>query len=148
MTKKVLFFSLLSLFYFIRVKLRQKFCFPSLLLIMETLTSTDIEKKTRLKNVEDSLERISNHNGVVGYFVIEPTSGKVMRYSGFDKNPKEVTRYVEKLRGFIDLASSTIRMIDWKDSMTFLRLNFGSFDIMVAPDLEKQYTLVVVQHIE
>lgn len=115
---------------------------------MEALSSADVEKETYLKNVENTLDRISKHSGVVGYFVIDPNTGKILRYSGFDENPKEVNRYVDKLRGFIDLASSTVRMIDWKDSMTFLRLSFGSFDIMVAPDLDKQYTLAVVQHIE
>lgn len=115
---------------------------------MEALSSADVEKETYLRNVENTLDRIAKHNGVVGYFVIEPQSGKIMRYSGFDENPKEVNRYVDKLRGFIDLAASTVRMIDWKDNMTFLRLSFGPFDIMVAPDLNKQYTMCVVQHIE
>lgn len=115
---------------------------------MEALSSADLEKETYLKNVENALERIAKHDGVVGYFVTDPPTGRVMKYSGFDDNPKEVKRYVDKLKGFVELASSTIRMIDWKDKMTFLRLSFGAFDIMVAPDLDKQYTLVVVQHIE
>lgn len=115
---------------------------------MEAHSNADIERETYLKNVESTLTRISCHKGVVGYFVIDPQSGRVMKYAGFDDQQKEVTRYVEKLRGFIDLASSTIRMLDWKDQMTFLRLSFGAFDIMVAPDLDNQYTLVVIQRIE
>lgn len=115
---------------------------------METQTNSEIEKETYLKNVENTLARIASHKGVVGYFVLDPQSGRVMKYAGFDDQPKEVSRYVEKLRGFIDLASSTVRMLDWKDQMTFLRLSFGPFDVLVAPDLDKQYTLVVIQHIE
>lgn len=101
-----------------------------------------------LKNVEDTLKRIASHKGVVGYYVTDPATGKILKYAGFGENSKEARRYVDALKGFISLAASTVRTIDWSDEMTFLRLSYGSFDIMVAPDLEKKYTLVVVQHIE
>lgn len=115
---------------------------------MEKMTASAGQRETYLKNVNDALGRIARHKGVIGYIVMDPASSKVLRSSGFGENPREVRRYVEKLRGFIDLADSTVRMIDWQDQMTFLRVSYGAFDILVAPDLEKQYTLVVIQHIE
>lgn len=115
---------------------------------METRSAADTERGAYLKNVESSLERISGHDGVIGYFVIEPQSGRLLKYDGFDNSAREVGHYVDRLRGFIDLAASTIRTLDWRDSMTFLRLSFGPCDVLVAPDQNKQYTLVVVQEVD
>lgn len=70
-----------------------------------------------------------------------------MKFAGFDDNPKSARHYANKLHGFIDLATSTIRTIDWRDNMTFLRLTNGEFDILVAPDINKEYNLVLVQRI-
>lgn len=70
-----------------------------------------------------------------------------MKFSGFDDSAKCAKHYANKLHGFIDLATSTIRTIDWRDNMTFLRLSYGEFDILVAPDINKKYNLIVVQRI-
>ncbi|EPY27794.1 dynein light chain roadblock-type [Strigomonas culicis] len=115
---------------------------------MSSRDASEPERTMYVKNVEDTLKRIAGHKGVVGYYVTDPATGKVLKYAGFGDSSKEVHRYIDALKGFISLAASTVRTIDWSDEMSFLRLSYGAFDIMVAPDLEKQYTLVVVQHIE
>jgi dynein light chain roadblock-type len=114
---------------------------------METTNVATVERDAHLKNVEDTLNRIAHHRGVVGYFVIEPQKGKLLSFAGFNGSTREAHRYVEKLRGFIDLAASTVRTIDWRDEMTFLRISCGDVDILVAPDANKEYTMVVVQRI-
>lgn len=103
------------------------------------------EREVRVEMVGEILDRISKHKGVVGYFVIEPQSGKILSFSGFGNSSRKVSQYVEKLKGFIDLAASTIRTIDWRDRMTFLRISCEKQDILVAPDLHNEYTMVVVQ---
>lgn len=115
---------------------------------MSLLSASEAEREAHVRNVEDTLRRIVSHRGVVGYFVLDPNSGRILKSAGFGDSTKEVRRYAEKLRGLIDVAASTIRTIDWRDSMTFLRISCGVQEILVAPDLEKQYTLVVVQQIE
>lgn len=115
---------------------------------MSSSEASEVERNMYIKNVEDSLKRIVSHKGVVGYYVTDPASGRLLKYAGFGESSKEARRYVDALKGFISLAQSTVRTIDWSDEMSFLRLSYGAFDIMVAPDLEKKYTLVVVQHVE
>ncbi|KPI84334.1 putative dynein-associated protein [Leptomonas seymouri] len=115
---------------------------------METGSTATTERDAHLQNVEDTLNRIAHHRGVVGYFVIDPQKGKLLNFAGFNGNTREVHRYVDKLRGFIDLAASTVRTIDWRDEMTFLRISCGAVDILVAPDKNKEYTMVVVQRID
>lgn len=115
---------------------------------MDALTATDVEREAYLRNVDNALERIATHRGVLGYFVMEPATGNLMKFAGFGGDGKTVRRYVERLRGLIDLGSSTIRSMDWEDDMTFCRLSYGAFDILIAPDLNKQYTLVVVQEMK
>lgn len=115
---------------------------------MENLSATKAERDAYVHNVEEALSRIASYKGVVGYFAIHPESGRVLKYEGFEDSPKGVKRYADKLRGLIDVAASTVRTLDWRDNMTFLRLSYGEMDILVAPDLEKQYTLVVVQSVE
>lgn len=115
---------------------------------MESLSAAQAEREAYVRNVEDTLSRIASYQGVIGYFVIHPESGRILKYEGFEDSPKGVRRYAGKLKGLIDVASSTVRTLDWRDSMTFMRMSYGEMDILVAPDLEKQYTLVVVQHVE
>lgn len=114
---------------------------------MAAVSSATAERDAHLQNVEDTLNRIAHHRGVVGYFVIEPQKGKLLSFAGFNGSSREAHRYVDKLRGFIDLAASTVRTIDWRDEMTFLRVSCGAVDILVAPDTNKEYTMVVVQRI-
>lgn len=115
---------------------------------MATANVTTTERDAHLQNVEDALNRIAHHRGVVGYFVIEPQKGKILNFTGFNGSSREAHRYVDKLKGFIDLAASTVRTIDWRDEMTFLRISCGAVDILVAPDTNKEYTMVVVQRLD
>ncbi|AAZ13459.1 dynein light chain 2B, cytoplasmic, putative [Trypanosoma brucei gambiense DAL972] len=114
---------------------------------MEFNASTTNERERRIKSVEEVLLRIAKHEGVVGYLVLNPADGRVMRYSGFSSDERKVKKYADKINGFTALAASTIRTIDWKDDLTFLRMGLGLTEILIAPDVNKQYVLIVVQEI-
>ncbi|EPY41961.1 dynein light chain roadblock-type [Angomonas deanei] len=115
---------------------------------MSAYSGSEMERDAYINTIEETLKRIAGHRGVVGYYVTDPTTGKVLKYDGFGDNVKDVRRYVDALKGFIAVASSTIRTIDSSNEMTFLRMSYGAFEVMVAPDVDKQYILVVVQHME
>ncbi|RNF27360.1 dynein light chain 2B, cytoplasmic [Trypanosoma conorhini] len=106
------------------------------------------EREQRVKCVEEILLRIASHEGVVGYLVLNPVDGSLLKYSGFDGDERKMRKYGDKINGFTSLAYSTVRTIDCKDELTFLRLSVGLTDILVAPDVEKEYVLVVVQEIK
>ncbi|KAF8306388.1 dynein light chain 2B, cytoplasmic [Trypanosoma cruzi] len=106
------------------------------------------EREQRIKCVEEILLRIASHEGVLGYLVLNPIDGSIFKHSGFGGDAKKMQKYAEKVNGLTKLAYSTVRTIDWKDVLTFLRLSVGLTDILVAPDVEKRYVLVVVQEIK
>ncbi|CAJ1011119.1 putative Roadblock/LC7 domain containing protein [Leishmania naiffi] len=112
---------------------------------MNKANPTVAEREAHLQNVEDTLNRIAHHKGVLGYFIMEPQKGKLLSFAGFRGSSREAYRYADTLKGFIDVTASTVRTIDWNDEMTFLRISCGSVDILVAPDTNKEYTMVVVQ---
>ncbi|ORC84457.1 dynein light chain 2B, cytoplasmic [Trypanosoma theileri] len=115
---------------------------------MSLSASTTQDREERAKSVEKILLRIASHEGVIGYIVLNPADGRVLKYSGFDSDDRKVQKYASKINGFTSLVASTIRTIDWKDNLTFLRLSVGLKDILIAPDVNEQYTLVVVQEIK
>ncbi|KAG8341087.1 Roadblock LC7 domain [Trypanosoma vivax] len=112
-----------------------------------SITPTN-ERERRVKSVEEILLRIASHEGVVGYLVLNPSDGRILKHSGFASEEQKIRRYASKIIGFTALAASTIRTIDWKDDLTFLRLSLQKKDILVAPDINKQYVLIVVQEIK
>ncbi|KAG5497758.1 hypothetical protein JKF63_04025 [Porcisia hertigi] len=106
------------------------------------------EREVHLQNVEDTLNRIAQHKGVLGYFFLDPQKGKILNFAGFHGSFREAHRYADTLKGFIDLTTTTVRTIDWKDEMRFLRISCGTVDILVAPDANKEFTMVVVQEVK
>ncbi|KAH9600943.1 Roadblock/LAMTOR2 domain [Trypanosoma melophagium] len=115
---------------------------------MNLSATTTHERERRVNSVEEILLRITSHEGVIGYIVFNPTDGRILKYSGFASDERKVQKYAVKINGFTSLVASTIRTIDWKDNLTFLRLSMGLTDILIAPDVDEQYTLVVVQEIK
>ncbi|CCW65719.1 unnamed protein product [Phytomonas sp. EM1] len=114
---------------------------------MEGQCSSEAELRAHIENTENTLKRIASYKGVVGYFFIHPDSGRILKSDGFGNDEGTVRRYSTKLRGFIDLATSTVRTLDSSDAMTFLRISCGDLDILAAPGPEKKYTLIVVQQV-
>merc|ERR1711879_785926 len=89
--------------------------------------------------VEETLNRIQNHKGVVGYIVIN--SEGISIKSTLDSST--TTQYVQLIKRLNDRAISVIRDLDPNDQLRFLRLRSQKHEIIVAP--EKEYILVTIQ---
>lgn len=89
--------------------------------------------------VEETLNRIQNHKGVVGYIVINNEGISIK--STLDSST--TTQYVQLIKRLNDRAISVIRDLDPNDQLRFLRLKSQKHEIIVAP--EKEYILVTIQ---
>ena len=103
------------------------------------------ERETQRQVVRSTLLRIGGHKGVIGYMVLNPKDGSVMECVGFGNDKDMTERYADVLYGFVQLTQSTVRTLDRDDDLTFLRMRWRLREILIAPDLNKEYTLVVVQ---
>lgn len=96
------------------------------------------------KIIRQTLERIGNHKGVYGYMVINPKTGIILECVGFEKDKKKIAEYCDKIMGFLILTQSTVRTIDHQDELTLLRMRWRHREVIVAPDTNKEYVLLVV----
>ena len=103
------------------------------------------ELATHQAVIKASLSRISAHKGVVGYMVLSPKDGHILESVGFNNNKEFVSLYAEKLHAFVSLTQSTVRSLDHTDELTFLRMRWRQREIIIAPDLNKEYCLIVIQ---
>lgn len=103
------------------------------------------ERETQVQVVRQTLLRIAGHKGVVGYMVLNPKDGSIVECVGFNNDRKLTEAYADKLFGFVHLAQSTVRTLSNEDDLTFLRMRWRLREILIAPDLNKEFMLVVVQ---
>jgi len=93
--------------------------------------------------VESTLHRIVGHRGVAGYVVMSK-EGSVMRAVGFEDNRDMVKKYATRMFQFTQLAHSVVRTLDFDDELTFLRMRWRHREIILAPDSNREYILLVV----
>jgi dynein light chain roadblock-type len=103
------------------------------------------ERETQVQVVRQTLLRIAGHKGVVGYMVLNPKDGSIVECVGFNNDRKLTESYADKLFGFVHLAQSTVRTLSNEDDLTFLRMRWRLREILIAPDLNKEFMLIVVQ---
>merc|ERR1712071_112710 len=101
--------------------------------------SINMSKNPASIEVEETLNRIQNHKGVVGYIVINNEGISIK--STLDSST--TTQYVQLIKRLNDRAISVIRDLDPNDQLRFLRLKSQKHEIIVAP--EKEYILVTIQ---
>eukprot|EP00658_Telonema_sp_P-2_P045208 TRINITY_DN33139_c0_g1_i1.p1 TRINITY_DN33139_c0_g1~~TRINITY_DN33139_c0_g1_i1.p1 ORF type:complete len:177 (-),score=43.58 TRINITY_DN33139_c0_g1_i1:82-540(-) len=89
--------------------------------------------------------RIAGHKGVLGYMFLRPKDGFLLDVVGFNNDKQMIDLYSSKLYNLISLAQSVVRTINHTEEVTFLRMRFGLREAIVAPDLNKEYILVVIQ---
>jgi hypothetical protein len=94
--------------------------------------------------ISDTLARVAALKGVVGYMVVHPKDGSVLQHAGFDGNKRMMLSYAEKLHAFISVTQSMVRLLDHNDDLTFLRMRWRQREIILAPDLNREYLLIVV----
>ena len=94
--------------------------------------------------IKDTLARIASHRGVVGYLILNPRDGSVMESSGFNNDKNLAELYAEKLQAFLSVTQSVVRTLDHDDDLAFLRLRWGRREIIIAPDVHRDYVVIVV----
>eukprot|EP00040_Diaphanoeca_grandis_P030750 m.182497 g.182497 ORF g.182497 m.182497 type:complete len:97 (+) comp32119_c2_seq1:183-473(+) len=92
-----------------------------------------------MSEVEDTLKRIQQHQGVLGIVVINKEGVPIK--STLDQST--TTKYAAHISNLAAKSRSVVRDIDPQNDLTFLRIRSKKHEIMVAPD--KDYLLVVIQ---
>jgi dynein light chain roadblock-type len=103
------------------------------------------EQKVNQEVIRTTLTRIAGHKGVLGYMFLRPKDGVILDVVGFNNDKQLIDLYSSKLYNLISLAQSVVRTINHTEEVTFLRMRFGLREAIVAPDLNKEYILVVIQ---
>ena len=103
------------------------------------------EQKVNQEVIRSTLSRIAGHKGVLGYMFLRPKDGFILDVVGFNNDKQMIDLYSSKLYNLISLAQSVVRTINHTEEVTFLRMRFGLREAIVAPDLNKEYILVVIQ---
>lgn len=103
------------------------------------------EQKVNQEVIRNTLSRIASHKGVLGYLFLRPKDGQLMDAVGFNDDKALIELYSTKLYNLINLAQSVVRTINHTEEVTFLRMRYGLREAIVAPDLNKEYILVVIQ---
>lgn len=92
-----------------------------------------------MSEAEEILNRIKNHNGVLGILVVN-NDGLIIK-STFDQQQSDL--HASLLTQLSDKARDVVRELDPQNDINFLRLRSKKHEIMIAPD--KEFTLIVVQ---
>jgi len=92
-------------------------------------------------DVEATLDRIKNHNGVFGVIVVN-TEGIAIR-SSLDNPTTQL--YLWHCQHLIDLARHAIRDIDPTDDLKFFRVRSKKNELVIAPD--KGFTVIALQSV-
>ena len=106
------------------------------------MTDAECEQKF----VDKALKRIGTHAGVYGLLVVSPSHGRILHKSGFEDNKEITERWADSLLSFVSVAASTVRTLDHTDDITFLRMQWREKHIIVCPDPNREYTVIVVQN--
>ncbi|SNX87165.1 related to Dynein light chain 2B, cytoplasmic [Melanopsichium pennsylvanicum] len=102
--------------------------------------------------IEATLTRLSNHQGVLGCLVLSRNDGLVIRSGGqmFDPSGPGANTRAEMLKSVTTLVkasveslASDIKLIDDTDELGFLRIRTKKYEIMITPN--DKYLLVVLQ---
>ena len=90
--------------------------------------------------VENILQRITSHPGVLGLVVINP-QGLAIKTT-MDNATTQL--YANNFKNLTNMARSSVRDLDPLDDLKFLRVRSRKYEIMVAPSGD--YSLIVIQN--
>lgn len=90
--------------------------------------------------VENILQRITSHPGVLGLVVINP-QGLAIKTT-MDNATTQL--YANNFKNLTSMARSSVRDLDPLDDLKFLRVRSRKYEIMVAPSGD--YSLIVIQN--
>eukprot|EP00877_Chromochloris_zofingiensis_P014620 jgi/Chrzof1/9411/Cz04g02030.t1 len=92
-----------------------------------------------MSGVEETLERVSKHKGVLG-LIVASNQGVIYK-STLDESLTQ--QYTSMIPGLTGLAKNMVRDLDPQNDLEFLRIRSAKHEIMVAP--KDDYVLVVIQ---
>lgn len=92
-----------------------------------------------MSEAEEILNRIKNHNGVIGILVVN-SEGLIIK-STLEQHSSDL--HASLLTQLSNKARDVVRELDPQNDITFLRIRSKKHEIMIAPD--KDFTLIVVQ---
>ncbi|KAJ9466843.1 flagellar outer arm dynein-associated protein [Diplonema papillatum] len=102
--------------------------------------------KDQVKVVDEMLNRIAGHRGVLGLLVVSPKDGSVWKTCVNGQTPfeeKKLSVHAEKLHAFVTLARSVVRTLDVSNDLIFLRIRSKKHEFIISP--EKDFVLIVIQ---
>jgi len=89
--------------------------------------------------VEETLNRINTHMGVLGVIIVNKHGVAVkttMKQDETINNGSLITQFMEKAR-------MTIQNLHPGEEITFIKIRSQIYEIMIAPD--KEFTMIVIQ---
>ncbi|XP_059098933.1 dynein light chain roadblock-type 2-like isoform X1 [Tigriopus californicus] len=104
-----------------------------------SVTHHENEEQNKVSDLEETIQRIKDHEGVMGMMVINP-DGVAVRTT---MDSTHTNSYSAILSRLTDQARSAIRDLDPLNEVTFIRLRSRKNEILIAPD--KEFNLIVVQ---
>lgn len=94
---------------------------------------------TTSQKVEEALNRISTHMGVLGVIIVNK-KGVAVRTT---MNDFDTINKGSLITQFIDNASLTIKKLHPEEEITFIKIRSSMYEIMIAPD--RDFSMIVLQ---
>lgn len=91
--------------------------------------------------VEETLNRIATHMGVIGVIVVNQ---KGLAIRSTMPTAEDTLVYGQVISNFLNEAQTKICRIHDDESVTFIRIRSQKHEIMIAPD--KEFALIVIQN--
>jgi len=96
-----------------------------------------------MSEVEETLERIKEKEGVEGYVICNRHGDVLRRYPNEPKDFQDAAVYAESMRILAWKARSVVRDLDPENELQYLRIRAKTHEVIVAFDLE--FLVVVIQ---
>ena len=91
------------------------------------------------QKVEETLNRINTHMGVLGVIIVNKKGVAIKSTMKQD----ETINNGALITNFMDKATNTIKSLHPEEEITFIKIRSQIYEIMIAPD--REFTMIVLQ---
>ncbi len=91
------------------------------------------------QKVEETLNRINTHMGVLGVIIVNKLGVAIKSTMKQDETINNGSLIMQ----FMDKANATIKSLHNEEDITFIKIRSAIYEIMIAPD--KEFTMIVIQ---
>mmetsp|Transcript_22838 Transcript_22838/g.48217 ORF Transcript_22838/g.48217 Transcript_22838/m.48217 type:complete len:111 (-) Transcript_22838:1313-1645(-) len=105
------------------------------------MTTSEATDASTIAEIEETIARISSHNGVEGVMIMN-RQGAIVKSTLVDK--EQTKTQSAELTNLTAKASNIVALLNPDDELKFLRIRSKQREILVSP--EKEYILVVIQN--